>query len=237
MNKVVGLVALVSGSAALVLAAAYAVYTWWSFYGMASSIVYPAYGSYYGMMHGVMMDQCPCLGYGGQTYQSNQRLTIQQAVGVLERYVRGLGEDLQLKEVMEFQYNFYAVVLEKNTGRGAFELIVNPYTGQVSPEPGPNMMWNVKYGMHARMMGWTWQASPGMPVSPEQAEEIASRYLMARFGEVVEVKHPTVFYGYYTFDYKLNGRTHGMLSVNGLTGEVWYHSWHGQFVQEIEMGE
>jgi len=23
-----------------------------------------------------------------------------------------------------------------------------------------------------------------------------------------------------------------MLSVNGFTGEVWYHSWHGYFIQE-----
>jgi hypothetical protein len=28
------------------------------------------------------------------------------------------------------------------------ELLVNPYTKEVIPEYGPNMMWNLKYGMH-----------------------------------------------------------------------------------------
>ena len=53
---------------------------------------------------------------------------------------------------MEMQYNFYIEVKEKDTGVHAFELLVNPYSGAVYPEPGPNMMWNTKYGM----MGGPW---------------------------------------------------------------------------------
>jgi hypothetical protein len=68
---------------------------------------------------------------------SEQRITIQQAVDILERYI---GPGFRLKEVMEFQDNFYAVVVEEGTGIGSFELLVNPYTGVVTPEPGPNMM-------------------------------------------------------------------------------------------------
>lgn len=26
-----------------------------------------------------------------------------------------------------------------------------------------------------------------------------------------------------------------MLSVNGYTGAVWYHNWHGQFIQEADL--
>jgi hypothetical protein len=44
----------------------------------------------------------------------------------------------------------------------------------------------------------------------------------------------TEFYGYYTFDFTVNGKIAGMLSVNGNTGQVWYHSWHGDFIQEVE---
>jgi len=233
MDKVVGLVALVLASTAVVLAAAYAMPYWWAFYGAPSQpVAYPYFGGYHGMM-----GQCPCFGYGSQYYPNSQRLTIQQAMEIFERYVGGLGGNFLLKEVMEFQNNFYAIILERETGLGAFELLVNPYTGQVMPEPGPNMMWNTKYGMHANMMGWAWQTPFTMAVSQEQAAEIALRYLRERFGDAVAVENPTAFYGYYTFDYKLNGVTHGMLSVNGFTGQVWYHSWHGQFIQEIEMGE
>ncbi|MEM1937337.1 MAG: hypothetical protein QXX49_07605 [Candidatus Caldarchaeum sp.] len=185
-------------------------------------------------MHGGMMSQCPTFGWiGGSSTPTGQRLTIQRATDLLQTYVSRLGGDLKLHEVMEFQRNFYAVVVERDTGVGAFELLVNPYTGYVYPEPGPNMMWNTKYAM----MAWYNTPTANMPVSPEQAKEIALNYLSNRFGGNVEVEHPTAFYGYYTMDYKLGGRVHGMLSVNGFNGQVWYHSWHGQFVQEIEMEE
>jgi hypothetical protein len=38
------------------------------------------------------------------------------------------------------------------------------------------------------------------------------------------------FYGYYTLHVLRDGKTIGMLSVNGFTGTVWYHTWHGNFV-------
>ncbi|MEM2095309.1 MAG: hypothetical protein QXR20_01670 [Candidatus Caldarchaeum sp.] len=195
--------------------------------------MFPTQPAFMGM-HGGMMSQCPCFGWiGGSSTPTGQRLTIQRATDLLQTYVSRLGGDLKLHEVMEFQYNFYAVVVESDTGVGAFELLVNPYTEYIYPEPGPNMMWNTKYAM----MGWYNTSTANMPVSPEQAKETALNYLSSRFGGNVEVEHPTAFYGYYTMDYKLGGRIHGMLSVNGFNGQVWYHSWHGQFVQEIEMEE
>ncbi len=54
---------------------------------------------------------------------------------------------LEVKEIMAFERNTYAIVAEEDTGIGAMELLVDPDTGAVSPEPGPNMMWNTKYGM------------------------------------------------------------------------------------------
>jgi len=38
------------------------------------------------------------------------------------------------------------------------------------------------------------------------------------------------FYGYYTLHVLKDGQIYGMLSVNGYTGQVWYHSWHGPFL-------
>ena len=40
------------------------------------------------------------------------------------------------------------------------------------------------------------------------------------------------FPGYYTFDTTVNGKAHGMLSVNASTGAVWHHGWHGTFLAE-----
>jgi hypothetical protein len=67
-------------------------------------------------------------------------LTIEQATGAVESYLASSGNgDLQLAEVMEFSGNFYAEVREKSTGTGAFELLVDRYSGAVYPEPGPNI--------------------------------------------------------------------------------------------------
>ncbi len=44
------------------------------------------------------------------------------------------------------------LVKEKITGIGAFELIVER-NGFMHPEPGPNMMWNTKYGHMAGFGG------------------------------------------------------------------------------------
>ncbi len=32
------------------------------------------------------------------------------------------------------------------------------------------------------------------------------------------------------------GAISGMLSVNGYTGQVWYHAWHGGFIASSEAG-
>jgi hypothetical protein len=45
----------------------------------------------------------------------------------------------------------------------------------------------------------------------------------------------TTFYGYYTIEI-LNGTTpYGMLSINGYSGQVWFHTWHGAFMQELDL--
>jgi hypothetical protein len=141
------------------------------------------------------------------------------------------------------------------------ELLINRPGSRVYPEPGPNMMWNTKYGMmsgnggYGRMMrpggqgmmgpngngmmggssaSASAQNTPGnttdeMAVSPEQARKIADAYL-SRVSPGTKAEEPERFYGYYTIDTEKDGKTVGMLSVNGYSGEVWYHSWHGPFI-------
>ncbi len=42
--------------------------------------------------------------------------------------------------------------------------------------------------------------------------------------------------GYYTVHTLKNGKIYGMLGVNGYTGQVWYHTWHGDFLRMKEFG-
>ncbi len=160
--------------------------------------------------------------------------------------------DLAVEEVMEFTNHFYVLVEEKITGIGAFELIVER-NGFMHPEPGPNMMWNTKYGhmagfggmMGRGMMGYGsgsgpqgrgWFGQPNaqtQPVTIERARQIVGQYLSTAFPGATP-DHGTAFYGYFTFDIERDGKPFGMLSVNAYTGQVWYHTWHGTFVQEKE---
>jgi len=147
-----------------------------------------------------------------------------------------------LDEVMEFQYNHYASVKEKGTTAFAFELLVDKYSGNIYPEMGPNMMWNTKYGMMGNwMMGrsvWNQAGQPttAMQVTAEGATELANSYLARATQDTMVAQAPDTYYGYYAFHTMRGGEITGLLSVNGYNGEVFYHWWHGQFVDMKEMG-
>jgi hypothetical protein len=172
---------------------------------------------------------------GGWTAESSGTLSIEDAHKAVEQYVAGLGYiNLEIAEVMEFERNFYAIVAESDTGIGAMELLIDKSTGAVGPEMGPNMMWNARYGMHGRGGGMMGRAtSETNTVLPEEALEIAQRWLDAYRPGVTVEEHADPFYGYYTIHTLKDGEIEGMLSVHGMTGQVWYHTWHGAFVQMI----
>jgi hypothetical protein len=177
----------------------------------------------------------PC-GQGTNATDSNEIASLEDAKAAAERYVERLGyAGLETTEVMEFERNFYAIVAETDTGIGAMELLIDGSSGAVGPEPGPNMMWNAKYGMHRRggMMGMMGGYATGeMTLSPAEAEQSAQRWLDANLpGRTAGEADP--FYGYYTFHFVKDGEIEGMLSVHGATGDVWYHSWHGTFIAMI----
>jgi hypothetical protein len=184
-------------------------------------------------------------------------LTIDQATEAVQGYLAaygnpdpsaGSGQALALTEVMEFSRNFYAEIEEESTGVHAFELLINRYTGQVYPEPGPNMMWNTKYGhmggwggMMGMMGGWWgygWQSpTADMPVTAEQAIQYAQQYLDAYLPGTTVADEADAFYGYYTIHVLRDGQIYGMLSVNGTGGQVWYHTWHGDSIGMREFDE
>lgn len=160
-------------------------------------------------------------------------LTLDQAIQAANQYLAAYGNlDLVLTEVMEFSDNFYAEVEEESSGIHAFELLIDRYSGVVYPEPGPNMMWNTKYGHMggSRMMGWGGWQTGTVSVTPEKARELAQRWLDLYLPGTSAEEEADAFYGYYTIHTLEGGQVAGMLSVNSFTGEVWYHTWHGEFI-------
>jgi hypothetical protein len=156
---------------------------------------------------------------------------------------------------MEFSNNFYVAVKDKVTGQGAFELVINRYTGFVHPEP-QSMMWNTAYGSMTGRGGCGYgkmgpAQGPGVtgpgygspsilakirtsPMSLAQARSQAQKFLDAQLPGT-KTDEAITFPGYYTLDVVKEGKPMGMLSVNAYTGQVWYHTWHGAFLQERDL--
>ena len=201
-----------------------------------------------GMMTGGMMNAAGSFGPGKGMMGAwtppatlapitGKTLTLDQATAIASAYVTAWNSKTTLKlgDVMQFSNHFYSEAIETDTSRGAFEFLIDPTTGAVYAEPGPNMMWNLRYGAMASAMGISQAANDGdkMTITQDQAVKNAQDYLdKALVGSKVEAK-PLAFYGFYTLDILRDGKVTGMLSVNGFTGQVWLHQWHGDFVAVI----
>lgn len=186
--------------------------------------------------------------YDADREEHSDRMDIDELIERAEDYINNYDEKLVISDIFVFKdSDYYFSIVEQDTGLGAMELLVNPYTGDVQPEFGPNMMWNLKYGMHGGssygMMGnrsWSMMgrntrrfSSSGYDdyeantVIAENAKQLASDYLEKNTKDYLVSDDFHEFYGYYTFHIEDADKTVGMLSVNGLSGEVWYHDWHG----------
>jgi hypothetical protein len=118
------------------------------------------YGGMMGMMmNGGMMGSGPYTSgmmgnFGG--LENVDPMSLEDAETAVTTYLATRNNDnLTLGEIMIFDNHAYAQIMDNNTGLGAFEVLIDPTTGNVLPEPGPNMMWNTEYGMMAgnSMMG------------------------------------------------------------------------------------
>ena len=180
-------------------------------------------------------------------------LSVSETREAVESFLKSYNaaEDLAIEEIMIFDNNAYAIVVEERTGIGAFELLVDPATKEAFPEYGPNMMWNLKYGMMRGpggygmmgpgMMGGMYGSPPGgteesgeLSVSSEEALQAAQRYLDEYAPGTGVSDEITEFYGYFTIDVERDGEITGMVSVNGYTSQVFPHTWHGEFIEMSE---
>ena len=175
------------------------------------------------------------MGSWGTNTANVEPLSNEQAEAAAERYLgAGFGSDpLELAELMVFDNHFYAQARETETGRYAFEFLVDRFSGQISAEPGPNMMWNEKYGhMGGGFRGFFSQNGDEMPVSGYEAIAAAQKYLDRYVPGLQVDDHAATFHGYYTLHTLRDGEVVGMLSVNGYSGAVWLHNWHGVYLGE-----
>ncbi len=150
---------------------------------------------------------------------------LDDARSAAEDFVDSLSKGMSVGEVMQFDNHYYAEVVGAD-GELATELLVQPSSGAVQIEYGPARMWNTRYGM---MAAGAWGSGR---VTAAEAEEIADRWL-ADQGDLT-ADEAEELPGYYTLHALRDGALEGMLSVNSTTGDVWYHSWHGQFVDMTE---
>jgi hypothetical protein len=221
--------------------------------------------------------------YAYRPAQPTQVHTLAAARSDAQQFARRVG--LRVGEVMQFQRNFYAKLVDSN-GSGATEVLVDPSSGVVSIEYGPAMMWNTRYGMgrsagsmmgsygrgmmrgygNGAMMGAdsngstsTGRYGSGMiggsgtgtgmmgghgiaggastdapsttrNVSLAAAHTLAQRWLDQNEPGVNVESGGDAFPGYYTLETLKGGKIAGMISVNGSTGAVWPHWWHGAFI-------
>jgi len=200
---------------------------------------------YGGMMGaGSMMGPAMMGGWGGLA--DVEPLSIEDAEHAVAEFVAELDEaDLAVGEIMIFENHAYAQVIDADSGQGAFEVLVDPLSGNVYPEPGPNMIWNTTYGHMANgrmgMMGM--MGGYGFSGRIEEGEaalnatavvERAQAYLDEYLPEATADDHADAFPGYYTLHVLRDGQIVGMLSVNAYTGAVFPHTWHGDFVNMVD---
>lgn len=211
-------------------------------------------GQYSGMMGGQygsgMMGN-----YGDLT--NLDPMSLADAETAVTNYLATLNNDnLSLGEIMIFDNHAYAQIMNNENGQGAFEVLIDPVTGNVFPEPGPNMMWNTEYGMMSGsnfgMMGGMMNGSGMMGngqygsgmmgnfsytpdteinITAEDAISAAQEYLDTYFPGKTADTHADTFPGYYTIHVLENSEPTGMLSVNAYTGQVFFHHWHGTFIE------
>lgn len=169
---------------------------------------------------------------GGSVAGTGAPPTPEQVAEIAGRYIAAYGvpagseDTLEIAEIMVFDNHYYVQARERESGRYAFEFLIDRDTGAATAEPGPNMMWNRKYG---HMGGFNGDADAVMVYSPSRAVQFAQAYLDSAMPGLEADEHADEFYGYYTIHTLRDGETVGMLSVNGYTGQVWPHTWHGQF--------
>jgi hypothetical protein len=175
-------------------------------------------------------------GMGGPASRTRNAspLTMDQAVESAQRYAAQSGNDWKIDKVIEFQNAFDVIFIENSTGRGAAQLIL-PKTGR-GMQTVPAMRWNLKYGQAGESRGSSASATDNS-VSLADARASAQNALAKIQPGAALNDGGYAFYGYYLFEYSVEGKTAGIILVNGLTSEAAQFKQLGAFLSEKEISQ
>ncbi len=188
---------------------------------------YPGYNYSYnysygpGMMGHMMMGNMMAI-----YYPESKPITQDEALRNMQSFATQYGPNIKIEDFMAFSSNYYAVLNNTTSGQSIAEILVDRYSGATYPEPGPNMMWNTRFGTGRTPTGGTGYDLAG---AQKLAEDFLTGYLP---GAQIQESHAMP--GYYTFDFGRN-ETEGMLSVNAFSGHIWVHTWHGPYLGEMNV--
>jgi hypothetical protein len=173
-----------------------------------------SYGS--GMMGNMMMGNMMALYYPGA-----RPINQDEALRSMESFARQYGPNVKVEDFMAFSSNYYAVLKDADSGQNIAEVLEDRYSGSIYPEPGPNMMWNTRFGAGREKTGGVDYDLAG---AKKLAEDFLTGYLPG-----AQILDSNEMPGYYTYDF---GRkdVEGMLSVNAFSGQIWVHTWHGFYL-------
>lgn len=148
-------------------------------------------------------------------------LSEDEVIGRINDYALQYGDSVAVEDVMFFSNNVYAILVDKTTGDGLTEILLNRYTGTIGLEPGPNIVWNTRLNHPISTL---------LPAiySENEARNLAIAFLNGYLPGAT-VLASKQFSGYYTFDFGRND-VEGMLSVHARNGDIWVHTWHGQYL-------
>ena len=194
--------------------------------GMRSGM---GFGEGPGMMQGYnyssgprMMGSGNMMGYGDMMalyYSDAKPISSESALMSMKELAEQYGPNVKVEDFMTFSSNYYAILEDNESKKGMAEVLVDRYSGLARPEPGPNMLWNTRFGAGRERSGGK---------SPAEAKKLAEDFLVD-YLPGAKVMEAAAMPGYYTFDF---GRENidGMLSVNAYDGEIWVHTWHGFYL-------
>lgn len=175
-------------------------------------------------------------GYG-YTYDSlaSEYADTEELIASVQRYLdRQNNPDLVLARLREFRWAYLVEVVERSTGRHAFGMMVGKSVAQISPEAGPNLFWNTKYGSMIAEIGGGYgmrgrllseDSVDGMPLTETEARSIAENSLKELDFDLELSDEAAVFYGFYEVYVLQDEELIGELDVNGFSGQVWYKAW------------
>lgn len=167
----------------------------------------------------------------GQNQTQTLPASMDEAITAAKEYAANISADLQVTKVMEFSNGYYALVMEKDGDKGAFGLYLRSSNSVNRRGRYEYHMWNTKYTPRGIYEDADTVNAVSMADAAKSAQDALDK---AGIKATVDAKGVD-FYGYYTFTYLVDGKTAGLISVNGTTSQAWNYDWLGTYVSQQEV--